>query len=72
MLNHAVRRLFVAASPSSNSKAGRVERRDYCLAQTSTAFAPPSQLAPVVPSMRVAAPPAQYALAMISPAPHDA
>jgi hypothetical protein len=33
-----------------------------------TAFAPPSQLAPVVPSMRKGFPPAQYALAMISPA----
>jgi hypothetical protein len=31
----------------------------YCFAQTITAFAPPSQLAPVVPSMRGAAPPAQ-------------
>jgi hypothetical protein len=31
----------------------------YCLAQTITAFAPPSQLAPVVPSMCRAFPPAQ-------------
>jgi hypothetical protein len=39
--------------PASESRAG------YCLAQTITALAPPSQLAPVVPSMRVTAPPAQ-------------
>jgi len=40
--------------PSSKSAI----RIGYCFAQTITAFAP-SQLAPVVPSMRTAAPPAQ-------------
>jgi hypothetical protein len=60
----------VGSRPNPNAR--RVANASYCFAQTITAFAPLSQLAPVVPSMRTAALPAQYALAMISPDPHDA
>jgi hypothetical protein len=54
---------LVSAALSVKRPAGADEdfhgAQPYCLAQTITAFAPPSQLAPVVPSMCGAFPPAQ-------------
>jgi hypothetical protein len=59
----------VAAQPLSLWLRSKIERdrpsvwaernAAYCFTQTITAFAPPSQLAPDVPSMRTVAPPAQ-------------
>jgi hypothetical protein len=46
-----------APRPSSRTKASSPAA--YCFAQTITALAPPSQLAPVVPSICRAAPPEQ-------------
>ena len=59
----------VAAAPASRSNS-----TPYCFAQRMTAFAPPSQLAPVVPNpmCKAPVPPAQEALAIISFAPHAA
>jgi hypothetical protein len=44
---------------TSRKNATRFDLARYCFAQTMTAFAPPSQLAPVVPSIRKGFPPAQ-------------
>jgi hypothetical protein len=50
---------LIERSKRRRPKATRSNLTRYCLAQTMTAFAPPSQLAPVVPSMRKGFPPAQ-------------
>jgi hypothetical protein len=51
--------IVLAESRSLNYSARRLSNANYGLAQTITALAPPSQLAPLVPSTCKAAPPAQ-------------
>jgi hypothetical protein len=52
-------RPFVKPNSSLSHTARRIANAAHCFTQMITAFAPPSQLAPIVPSMRVLAPPAQ-------------